>query len=486
MKLFTAAINEKLFAQYHKGSDLSSQKVVAKIFNPYGRGTWYIINSDPDDPDYLWAIVKLFDVEVGSVSRSELENMKVPPYRLSLERDTSFTPMNAQEVYNGLLSGKHYAKGGTTSFKPDVEVLENKDGSNYLFPESKTPDSFGITFGHGGQTNHSESENQGMLKNQVVNILHHANELNTMVDKSMNVEPWVITKAQRSATDLADITHYLEGESKKMAQGGTVSDIYALVGKKYNIIPLGNETSNLYTEIVNVRVSPPSYDEKVVTITSANGDVERIPLAKIDDFINGEEITLKDEQGEPYIIVLMNETMESGGVVGGLTADESIYLYVKKALVQKYREKYLRPAGLWNTTKGKEVELSLIKKGYLNSAGSINETGKNKIKEVDAQTDSIISKEYITGFNLPSIYKQVVEKFEGSPKMAMGGTTFEDKVSAVKSSLLKRKKVSPKVQKDYGKTYSPAEAEESAKRIVGKMTARERMKMKLASKKSKK
>lgn len=56
-------------------------------------------------------------------------------------------------------------------------------------------------------------------------------------------------------------------------------------------------------------------------------------------------------------------------------------------------------------------------------------------------------------------------------KMAKGGkVTFEDKVKSIKASLLKKKKVSPKVQKDYGKTYSPKEAEQSAKRIVGSMT----------------
>jgi hypothetical protein len=64
--------------------------------------------------------------------------------------------------------------------------------------------------------------------------------------------------------------------------------------------------------------------------------------------------------------------------------------------------------------------------------------------------------------------------------MAMGGEVkFADKVKSVKKSLLERKKVSPKVQKDYGKTYSPKEAEESAKRIVGSITAREKMKSKM-------
>jgi predicted ABC-type ATPase len=115
MKLFTKEIDKKLFAQYSKGSDLSNQMVVAKIFNPYGRGTWYLINSDEDDPDYLWAIVDLFEVEVGSVSRKELESIKIKPFNFGLERDLSFRPKNAEEVFKGLLSGKTYARGGITA-----------------------------------------------------------------------------------------------------------------------------------------------------------------------------------------------------------------------------------------------------------------------------------------------------------------------------------------------------------------------------------
>jgi len=112
MKLFTADIDKKLFAQYLKGSDLANQVVVAKIFNPYGRGTWYLLNSDPEDPEYLWAIVDMDDIEVGSVNRSDLENIRIKPFMLGLERDLSFTPMNAAEIYRGLNSGKQYATGG--------------------------------------------------------------------------------------------------------------------------------------------------------------------------------------------------------------------------------------------------------------------------------------------------------------------------------------------------------------------------------------
>ena len=68
-------------------------------------------------------------------------------------------------------------------------------------------------------------------------------------------------------------------------------------------------------------------------------------------------------------------------------------------------------------------------------------------------------------------------------KMAMGGVTFKEKVKSIKSSLLERKKVSPSVQKDYGKTYSPKEATESALRIAGAMRAKEKINAKLGKKK---
>lgn len=119
MKLFTKEIDKKLAAQYYLGADLNAQMVVAKIFNPYGNGRWYLINSDPADPDYLWAIVQIGDiVEIGSVSRKELENLRVGRLGFSLERDLGFSQRNAQELYNGVVSGKTYVKGGMADVTP--------------------------------------------------------------------------------------------------------------------------------------------------------------------------------------------------------------------------------------------------------------------------------------------------------------------------------------------------------------------------------
>jgi len=79
------------------------------------------------------------------------------------------------------------------------------------------------------------------------------------------------------------------------------------------------------------------------------------------------------------------------------------------------------------------------------------------------------------------------EVFEND-KYSEGGRSvkFKDKVAAVKKNLLKRKKVPKSVQKDYGKTYSPEEAQESAQRIVGAQTARERLMMRIKKGKKKK
>ena len=103
MKLFTKKIDKLLFDQYKYGAELENQKVAVKIFNPFGKGTWYILNSDPNDPNYMWAIVDLYAIEMGSVSRKELEEIIIKPFGIGLERDISFEPVNAKELWESLM-----------------------------------------------------------------------------------------------------------------------------------------------------------------------------------------------------------------------------------------------------------------------------------------------------------------------------------------------------------------------------------------------
>lgn len=98
MKLFTKAIEAKAQAQYPLGADMEKQVIVAKFFNPSGAGTWWLMNQDPNDTDYLWGVVDLFEIEVGNFSKSELENY-VGVYGLVIERDLYFEEVNAKVLF---------------------------------------------------------------------------------------------------------------------------------------------------------------------------------------------------------------------------------------------------------------------------------------------------------------------------------------------------------------------------------------------------
>jgi len=217
MKLFTKDIDKKLFAQFDLGGDLKNQKVIAKIFNPYGRGTWYIINSDPSDPDYLWAIVDLFEVETGSVSRSELETIKVPPFGLHLERDSGFTPINAAELYKGLVAGKRYNEGGTTE----------------------------------------QSENKEMILNQAEELEHHVEELEEAAKKSDHVPAWIVAKVERASTDLSDASHYLDAENEQKREEMEGEEEYAHGGElKWQDAQLGDSALVISENKMGVIIKP--------------------------------------------------------------------------------------------------------------------------------------------------------------------------------------------------------------------------------------
>ena len=104
MKLLTKEIQERAEKQYEKNSDMDTQDVVAKFFNPVGSWTWYLMNKDPKS-DYCWGIVDGFALEVGSFDVNELQEIKLQ-FGLGIERDTSFTPTNAGKLYKSLVAKK--------------------------------------------------------------------------------------------------------------------------------------------------------------------------------------------------------------------------------------------------------------------------------------------------------------------------------------------------------------------------------------------
>lgn len=72
-----------------------------------------------------------------------------------------------------------------------------------------------------------ERENTEMVLNNNKQISHHTKELASAV-KGKKVPAWVVAKVNRSASDLSDATHYLDGS--KYAKGGTTKGYSYTIG----------------------------------------------------------------------------------------------------------------------------------------------------------------------------------------------------------------------------------------------------------------
>jgi len=113
MKLITQEIQkafEKQGATAEKG--MAETYIICKFFNPSGAGTWYIYERDPNDPDIMWAFVNMghpLYAECGTVSLSDLESLRFPPFGLPIERDTSVHPFKytLEHVFNTIKRGGH-------------------------------------------------------------------------------------------------------------------------------------------------------------------------------------------------------------------------------------------------------------------------------------------------------------------------------------------------------------------------------------------
>ena len=103
MKLMTKEISKKAQAafQTYSTTEFAEQEVIAKFFDPAGSWTWYLLNQDPQDTDFLWGIVDGFEVEIGSFYLSELETTR-NAFGLGIERDLYFKPTNAKQLLDNL------------------------------------------------------------------------------------------------------------------------------------------------------------------------------------------------------------------------------------------------------------------------------------------------------------------------------------------------------------------------------------------------
>lgn len=132
--------------------------------------------------------------------------------------------------YPKLEKGGMMAKGGMSQGYDDKEDerLGMKDGKMYMKDLDSTharrdDAQFEERMAKGGISDKEVAEsNAEMVLSQIKAVKHHAQELSNVVSKNSDIEAWVVAKIERASTDLSDITHYLEYQTKKMAMGGEI------------------------------------------------------------------------------------------------------------------------------------------------------------------------------------------------------------------------------------------------------------------------
>lgn len=114
MELITTEVLKAFEKQGYTGDkEPKDIKIVVKLFNPVGAGTWYLY--EREDEDIYWGFVNLGDPEMsecGTVSMTELKEYK-GWLGLGIERDISFEPLSRslEDVIRIVKSGGHVQIG---------------------------------------------------------------------------------------------------------------------------------------------------------------------------------------------------------------------------------------------------------------------------------------------------------------------------------------------------------------------------------------
>lgn len=104
MKLLTKSIRDRLIKNHQQTEENGGtveHKVVVKLFNPSGIGTWYLTELNPDT-NVAFGLCVLHEEELGAVSLDELASFK-GMFGLGIERDRYFksNTKTLGECYNG-------------------------------------------------------------------------------------------------------------------------------------------------------------------------------------------------------------------------------------------------------------------------------------------------------------------------------------------------------------------------------------------------
>jgi hypothetical protein len=317
-----------------------------------------------------------------------------------------------------------------------------------------------------------EKGNLEMIKSNVKEIKHHADELEDQLKSNPEIEAWVLAKADRASTALSDITHYLDG--KKYALGGLTPGRwyrdnenveYRFIGKVDNgpdkdRLLFTDGEKKMFKTLDEFGGKPK--ENKLFGFFAEGGDIEKyFPNAEwIEDkksYLVKVNPNKKDRWEKPESIVEF-EKKSNRRYDTNWDDEGNVYLYEHKYLdggymasggelkskknnLLQYLELFPNDAKSWNqaTDELRDIArmsrmtyLEVDEKDYpaldfkqLKTPGEWNTKSKSYIKEMYARMSDKAKKEFLNSFE---------ETF--NDKMASGGK-IKNKVLNLKSKLKK-------------------------------------------------
>lgn len=325
-----------------------------------------------------------------------------------------------------------------------------------------------------------EKSNNEMLQSQLKAVEHHAKELSNIVTNKTPIEAWVVGKIERAATDLSDITHYLDGA--KFERGGEVmAKGLEWEDNLYLTHPILNQfldDSELYYGFTNNEMI-----EFIKKLNSLGYDCD--VYSKNTDIIFNPNKKQKKGTTDLYVgfqpINIRLKKMADGGKI--LKMKDYNHILELEAVPRKY-------------TRGNDLKITDktdLGDGYakVNSSFKMSDNYTRHTKDFinkNFADGGLIGKKVKVGFrkevgivkdyddDFVTVYypdlgftEKVNLKMEDVTivEMAMGGkVTFNDKVKAIEKSLV-GKKVPNKFKRQYGQKYNETEAHEAATKIAG-------------------
>ena len=263
--------------------------------------------------------------------------------------DQDIAVSNVEMAHNLINAVQHHASEISDLVKVDTKVpawvvslldraeVDLSDVAHYIDGEMKK-------FGKGGETDEEiVRSNAYMTLSQIKAVKHHADELNKLVKRDTPIEAWVLSRLERAATYLSDVTHYLDGVMDDdydkyegyMAKGGKLPIVRTQFEEEEFDYEDGGQLSDRRSIVLRIAEMMRSYfdfikdndsdygyefnedefddiesgDYKEVTITKGN---DKLIILYDEDFIilNGKKYFTKDlfKEGDKYYFARDKET----------------------------------------------------------------------------------------------------------------------------------------------------------------------------------